>query len=54
MEVALKSVLVNQLIEKIIAEAGAGNVFDGKIFASPVETVIRIVTGERDENTVKQ
>jgi nitrogen regulatory protein PII len=52
-EVAFMSVLVNQLIEKIIVEAGAGNAFVGKIFATPVETVIRIVTGERDENTVK-
>lgn len=51
-EVVVKTALVNQVIEKIIAAARTGSIGDGKIFVTPVETVIRIRTGERDEDAL--
>jgi len=51
-EVVVKSSLVNEVIEKIIAAARTGSIGDGKIFVTPVETVIRIRTGERDEDAL--
>ncbi len=41
-EVVVRSALVDQVIEKIIAAARTGSIGDGKIFVTPVETVIRI------------
>jgi nitrogen regulatory protein P-II 1 len=51
-EVVVRSALVNQVIEKIIAAARTGSIGDGKIFVTPVETVIRIRTSERDEDAL--
>ncbi|MFH0957936.1 MAG: P-II family nitrogen regulator [Pseudomonadota bacterium] len=51
-EVVVKSESVNQVIEKIIAAARTGSIGDGKIFVTPVETVTRIRTGERDEDAL--
>ncbi|MFA6221605.1 MAG: P-II family nitrogen regulator [Desulfomonilaceae bacterium] len=51
-ELVVHSSLVNQVIEKIIAAARTGSIGDGKIFVTPVETVIRIRTSERDEDAL--
>ncbi|MGC8659121.1 MAG: P-II family nitrogen regulator [Desulfomonilaceae bacterium] len=51
-EVVVKTSLVSQVIEKIIAAARTGSIGDGKIFVTPVETVVRIRTGERDEDAL--
>ncbi len=51
-EVVVRTSLVNQVIEKIIAAARTGSIGDGKIFVTSVETVIRIRTGERDEDAL--
>ncbi len=47
-EMVVSSELVEQVIEKVIAAARTGSIGDGKIFVMPVETVVRIRTGERD------
>ncbi len=47
-EMVVSSQLVDQVIEKVIAAARTGSIGDGKIFVMPVETVVRIRTGERD------
>jgi nitrogen regulatory protein PII len=47
-EMVVSSQLVGQVIEKVIAAARTGSIGDGKIFVMPVETVVRIRTGERD------
>jgi nitrogen regulatory protein P-II 1 len=51
-EVVVRSALVDQVIEKIIAAARTGSIGDGKIFVTQVETVIRIRTSERDEDAL--
>lgn len=43
---------VDTVIDIIQKTAATGEIGDGKIFVSPVETVIRIRTGERDENAL--
>lgn len=47
-EMVVSSELVDRVIEKVIAAARTGSIGDGKIFVMPVETVVRIRTGERD------
>src|SRR5205814_3460462 len=49
-EVAVRGDLVDQVIEAIIKAAKTGKVGDGKIFITDIERVIRIRTGETDED----
>jgi nitrogen regulatory protein P-II 1 len=51
-EMVVPSELVEQVIEKVIAAARTGSIGDGKIFILPVETVVRIRTGERDADAL--
>jgi len=51
-EVAVKDSLIDQVVEAIIAAARTGKVGDGKIFVSDIERVIRIRTGESDEQAL--
>jgi nitrogen regulatory protein PII len=36
----------------VVAAARTGSIGDGKIFVIPIETVVRIRTGERDEDAL--
>jgi nitrogen regulatory protein P-II 2 len=45
-EVAVKSELVDQVIEAIEKSANTGKIGDGKIFVFSIEQAIRIRTGE--------
>ena len=47
-EVAVPSELVAQVIDAIVAAAKTGQIGDGKIFVTPIETAVRIRTGEKD------
>jgi nitrogen regulatory protein P-II 1 len=47
-EMACSEPYVEPTIKAIVAAARTGEVGDGKIFVQPVEQVIRIRTGERD------
>jgi len=47
-EVVVEDSQVEMVVEKILAVARTGEIGDGKIFVSPVDSVIRIRTGERD------
>jgi len=39
-------------IDAIVRNARTGEVGDGKIFVLPVETVVRVRTGDRNENAI--
>ncbi|BAK76742.1 nitrogen regulatory protein P-II [Pseudogulbenkiania sp. NH8B] len=52
LEVVIADDLVDRAIEVIINAARTGKIGDGKIFVSPVEQVIRIRTGETNEDAV--
>ena len=51
-EVAVKSDLLDQVVEAIVGAARTGKVGDGKIFVSEIERVVRIRTGEADEQAL--
>lgn len=51
-EMVVVSEMVDQVLEKVISAARTGTIGDGKIFVTPVETVVRIRTGERDSDAV--
>ena len=47
-EVAVRSDLVDQVVEAVLKTAKTGKVGDGKIFITDIDRVIRIRTGETD------
>ena len=51
-EVAVAADLVDKTVEAISAAARTGQIGDGKIFVSPLESAIRIRTGERDSDAL--
>jgi len=51
-EVAVKEALVDQVTEAIINAAKTGKVGDGKIFITDLERVLRIRTGEADDQAL--
>lgn len=48
-EMACSEAYVQPTIDAIMASARTGDVGDGKIFVIPIEQVVRIRTGERDD-----
>ena len=51
-EVAVRSDLVDQVIEAVVKAAKTGKVGDGKIFITDIDRVIRIRTGETDNSAL--
>ncbi|MDW5417613.1 MULTISPECIES: P-II family nitrogen regulator [unclassified Iodobacter] len=51
-EVVLEDDKVDTAIEAIIKAANTGKIGDGKIFVTPVEHVVRIRTGEINEQAI--
>ncbi len=52
LEIGVSDPFVEVTVEAIRDAAATGEVGDGKIFVLPVETVVRIRTGERDVEAV--
>ena len=48
-DVAVRSELVDQVVEAVVKAAKTGKVGDGKIFITEIERVIRIRTSEMDD-----
>jgi len=51
-EVACGAADVERVIEAMTAAANTGTIGDGKVFVSDLETVLRIRTGERDDQAI--
>jgi nitrogen regulatory protein PII len=51
-EIAVRSELLEQVIEAILKTAKTGKVGDGKIFVTDLQRVIRIRTGETDQSAL--
>ncbi len=51
-EVAVKDEDLDRAIETIVTAAKTGKIGDGKIFVSNLESVVRIRTGELDEEAI--
>ncbi len=52
LEIVVAENMVERAVETIIANAHTGKIGDGKIFVTDVERVIRIRTGEENEEAV--
>ena len=52
LEIAVADNTVERVIEAISQAANTGKIGDGKIFVSPLEQVIRIRTGESNEDAL--
>jgi nitrogen regulatory protein P-II 2 len=51
-EVAVKSEMLEAVIDAITSKAKTGQIGDGKIFVTPLEQVVRIRTGETDSDAL--
>ena len=51
-EIVIEDNQVDMVVDKIISAARTGEIGDGKIFVSPVNEIIRIRTGERNQEAV--
>ena len=51
-EVVVDNDKVNSVLEAIKEAAKTGEIGDGKIFISPIDSVVRIRTGDLDENAL--
>jgi nitrogen regulatory protein PII len=52
LKIAVKSEDLDKAVESITSAARTGNVGDGKLFVYPVEKVIRVRTGEADNDAL--
>ena len=52
LEIACTDDMVEKIIDTIISTANTNRIGDGKIFVTPLEQVIRIRTGETNENAL--
>jgi nitrogen regulatory protein P-II 1 len=52
LEIVVDDDQVDRVIEAIATAARTGRIGDGKIFVSPIESAIRIRTGERDSDAI--
>jgi nitrogen regulatory protein P-II 1 len=52
MEMVVVSEMVDRVVEKVVSAARTGTIGDGKIFVLPIETVVRIRTGEKDADAI--
>ena len=52
LEVVVPESKVESVVDAIIAAARTGRFGDGKVFVTPIEEIVRIRTGERDEEAI--
>jgi nitrogen regulatory protein P-II 1 len=51
-EIVVEDEQLDMVVEKIVAAARTGEIGDGKIFITPVEQIIRIRTGEKNQEAI--
>jgi nitrogen regulatory protein P-II 1 len=52
LEIVVDDAQVDLVVDKVIAAARTGEIGDGKIFVTPVEKVVRIRTGDSNQNAI--
>ncbi len=52
LEVVVEDAEIPDLLDVIIKSAQTGRIGDGKVWVTPVETVVRVRTGDRDADAV--
>lgn len=51
-EIVVASDIADQVVDKIRETANTGKIGDGKIFVLPIERIVRVRTGEENQNAV--
>lgn len=51
-EIVIEDDQVDLVVDKLVAAARTGEIGDGKIFISPVDRIVRIRTGEKDQEAI--
>ena len=52
LEVVVNDADVDAIVEAIVTTAATGKIGDGKVWVSPVESVVRVRTGDRDDAAI--
>ena len=52
LEVVVESDEADDIVEVIVKSAQTGRIGDGKVWVSPVDTVVRVRTGDRDADAI--
>ncbi|MFA9446008.1 P-II family nitrogen regulator [Egicoccus sp. AB-alg6-2] len=52
LEVLVSELQVGEVVDTVVKHAQTGQVGDGKVFVTPVEQIVRIRTGERDDAAI--
>jgi nitrogen regulatory protein P-II 1 len=52
LEVVVSDSLADRVVEAITSAAQTGRIGDGKVLVIPIESAVRIRTGERDDDAV--
>jgi nitrogen regulatory protein P-II 1 len=51
-EVAVDDALVDGVVDAIVSSAATGKIGDGKVWVVPLETIVRVRTGERGSDAL--
>jgi nitrogen regulatory protein PII len=51
-EVVVDDSIVDKVVDSIVRSARTGKIGDGKVWVSPVETIVRVRTGERGSDAL--
>ena len=51
-EVVVAEADVDALVDAVVRAAATGHIGDGKVWVTPVESVVRVRTGDRDEGAL--
>jgi len=51
-EIVVDDADVDEIVGTVLASAQTGRIGDGKVWVVPLDTVVRVRTGERDESAV--
>ena len=51
-EVVVDDSIVDKVVDSVIQAARTGKIGDGKVWVSPVETIVRVRTGERGTDAI--
>ena len=51
-EVVADDTLVDKVVDAVVEAARTGKIGDGKVWVTPVETVVRVRTGERGSDAI--
>ncbi|MCW2761173.1 MAG: glnB [Marmoricola sp.] len=52
LEIVLDDADVEAVTEAIVSAAATGRIGDGKVWVAPIESVVRVRTGDRDQSAV--